>query len=292
MKKIAILLLGILLTIQIQSQEEETDKRPARNPFNSLVLNDTYSTQNLSKNSLQFDLEHRFGTINNGYKDVFGLYAMANMRMGLAYGITDKLSVWSGLTKTFMIADFGFQYKILEQTRSKFMPVTLTYTGIANIENQNEEYYQKFIQQLTYFNQISISRKFNRILTLQLSGNYAHYNLIDSAFYKPMKHDNFGFTFSGKIRLTPGTLLLFEYGSNITALSNRPTPLKGQDWYGKPNLGIGVEFATAGHSFQIFLSNYQSINPARNMVYNNNSILDGAFVIGFNLIRTWDFNKD
>jgi hypothetical protein len=172
------------------------------------------------------------------------------------------------------------------------MPVTLTYTAIVNIENQNADYYQKFIQQLTYFNRLSVSRKCSRILSLQLSGDYAHYNLIDSAFYHNMKHDNWGFTFSGKIRLTPGTLILFEYGSNITALANRPRPRKGQDWYGKPNLSAGVEFATAGHSFQIFLSNYQSVNPARNMVYNANSILKGDFVIGFNLIRKWNFNKN
>ncbi len=241
----------------------------------------------LPKKNLQFDLEHRFGKVNNGISDVFGIYSTANLRLGLAYALTDRITLMSGLTKTYMIADFGISTKILEQTRSNYMPVSLSYLAFVNIENRNSDYYTKYIQKLFYYNQLSVSRKFSRLLTLQLSLNYSHFNLVDSVFYKEIKHDNFGLTFSGRMRLSPTTILLFEYDANLTAMQNR---LSGDTWYGKPNLGVGIEFTTLKHSFQIFLSNYQGINPARNMVYNNYDMWKGDFVISFNLIRTWDFN--
>ncbi len=241
----------------------------------------------LPKKNLQFDLEHRFGKVNNGISDVFGIYSTANLRLGLAYALTDRITLMSGLTKTYMIADFGISTKILEQTRSNYMPVSLSYLAFVNIENRNSDYYTKYIQKLFYYNQLSVSRKFSRLLTLQLSLNYSHFNLVDSVFYKEIKHDNFGLTFSGRMRLSPTTILLFEYDANLTAMQNRPS---GDTWYGKPNLGVGIEFTTLKHSFQIFLSNYQGINPARNMVYNNYDMWKGDFVISFNLIRTWDFN--
>ncbi len=271
--------------------QEEPDKRPARKTFNSNVLNESFTTQSLGKKCLQFDLEHRFGSILNGMEDVYGIYAGANMRLGLAYGITDKLMIRAGLTKNYMIGDVGFQYNILQQTRSEYMPVSLTFNGAMNIASGNADLYKKYIHRLSYFSQLSLSRKINRLLSVQISGNYTHYNLIDTAFYSHLKHDNFGFSILGKLRLTPGTLLLMEYDLNATASSNRPKPLQGQTWYGRPNLSIGVEFATAGHSFQLFLSNYQGINPARNMVYNDHAIGQGDFVIGFNLIRNWDFSQ-
>ena len=281
--------LGILLFLFFLSSfsQEEMDKRAARNPFYSTRLNNSFTTKSLPKKSLQFDLEHRFGKVNNGISDVFGIYSTANLRLGLAYALTDRITLMTGLTKTYMMADFGINTKILEQTRSNYMPISLSYLAFVNIENRNSDYYTKYIQKLFYYNQLSVSRKFSRLLTLQLSLNYSHFNLVDSAFYNEIKHNNLGLSFSGRMRLSPTTILLFEYDANLTAMQNRPS---GDTWYGKPNLGVGVEFATAGHSFQIFLSNYQGINPARNMVYNNYDMWKGDFVISFNLVRIWDFN--
>ncbi len=291
MRKMILFLMILSQGILLWGQAEEPDKRPARKPFNSNVFNEGFTTQSLGKKCLQFDLEHRFGSILNGAKDVFGIYAGANMRLGLAYGFTDKLMLRAGLTKNFMIGDMGVQYRILQQTRSEYMPVSLTFNGNINIAHGNDGLYTKFVHRMSYFSQLSLSRKMNRLITVQISANYAHLNLIDTAYYSYLKHDNLGFSVLGKWRLTPGTLLLMEYDLNATALGNRPETLRGQSWYGKPNLSVGVEFATAGHSFQLFLSNYTGINPTRNMVYNEHAIGQGDFVIGFNLVRTWDFSR-
>ncbi|NJM14725.1 MAG: hypothetical protein HC896_04535 [Bacteroidales bacterium] len=52
----------------------------------------------------------------------------------------------------------------------------------------------------------------------------------------------------------------------------------------KPSLEGGIEIGTATHSFQIFVTNYNSIVNQRSMVYNINDLSKGEFLIGFNII--------
>ena len=39
------------------------------------------------------DIQHRFGTVNNGAKDLFGIFAPSNIRLGINYAPVKKLYV-------------------------------------------------------------------------------------------------------------------------------------------------------------------------------------------------------
>ena len=87
MKKyiIAFILSGLLYSISFAQEEEEKDK-PVRAPFESGYLIDNQTTMIPIKGTLEYAIQHKFGTMENGLSDVWGIYAPgANVRLGLNY---------------------------------------------------------------------------------------------------------------------------------------------------------------------------------------------------------------
>ena len=83
-------IIGSLITSQValaQEEEEEEkteqpekDKRPVRAPFESSILIDNQTIIVPSKGTLEFDIQHRFGTVDNGLSDLYGFWAPSNIR--------------------------------------------------------------------------------------------------------------------------------------------------------------------------------------------------------------------
>ena len=96
MKNLFILLLITLPLTTIQSQEANY---PLRDIFEAGTLIDNQTVNTPFKGLMEFQIQHRFGLITNGIEDVFGVYAPANIRMGLNFGITDRIMVGGGYTK-------------------------------------------------------------------------------------------------------------------------------------------------------------------------------------------------
>ena len=63
------------------------------------------------------------------YHNLFGIYGSANTRIGLNYGITDRLMIGAGTTKDYKLQDIQWKYLILQQTEDNSMPVSLSYYG-------------------------------------------------------------------------------------------------------------------------------------------------------------------
>ena len=60
--------------------------------------------------TLEWDIQHRFGTWNNGYDDYFGLAAPSNIRLGFVYVPAEKLQLGLGITKERKLWDFSVKY--------------------------------------------------------------------------------------------------------------------------------------------------------------------------------------
>ena len=69
------------------------------NTFESIWLIDNQTVQVPLKGTLEFDIQHRFGTINNGYDDLWGFYAPSNIRLGFGYTPITNLMIGFGLIK-------------------------------------------------------------------------------------------------------------------------------------------------------------------------------------------------
>jgi hypothetical protein len=278
---IMICLLMVQITmLNAQEAEEKVDTRPVRSPFETTTLIDMPTIKNLNKGSFDLMIHHRFGKMGNGFDDLFGIYAPSNIRMGLVYGVTDNISVGFGTEKNNKMQQLLWKWNILNQTRSGNIPVNLTYYGNVVIDAANEEKFgvnYEFPHRLSFFNELMVSRKFSRKISLLAGVSFTHFNSVDSL----AEHDKIAIHAGGRIMLWGTNSLILEYSQPLQLLNiaehveliNPP----------KAGLGIGLEFGTSTHAFQVFVSNYEHIIEQRNIAFNQNDFFDGDILLGFNI---------
>lgn len=271
----AIMLSSVVIA---QESEDEIDRRPVRAPFSTTVIMNTQTMTLPTAKSLEFHIQHRFGTVTNGYDDLYGIFAPSNIRLGLTYGIIDRVSLGWGITKNYMLNDFNVKVAILQQTRSNSVPVFLTYYGNTTVDTRSTTDITKFTQRISYENQLIVGRKISRSLSLEANVAYSHFNIVDTIGNPDLGHGNLSAGFSGKVRVLTKMSVIFEYEYLLTtALANQQ----------KSNISFGIDIATATHSFQIFVGNSDALSQQRDMVYGKNDFTKGSFLLGFNIVKTW-----
>lgn len=286
MKKIFILLTLSLFLAPVFAQETtktEEGSKAVRRTFGTSTLVDIQTVETPYKGGLELSIHHRFGLIKtNSYHDVFGIYAAANTRMGLNYGITDRLMIGVGTTKDYKLQDIQWKYLILQQTEDNKMPVSLSYYGnfVADLRKKEEfgpaDSY-KNIHRLSYFTQLIVARKINNMLSVEVAPSLAYFNSVptnvdSTAGYKNL---NLGISAGARANLFGSHSLILEYDQLLTKQDLKIQP--------KPNLSLGWEIGTGTHTFQIFVANYNQIISQRNLVFNTNDFTKGEFLVGFNI---------
>jgi len=283
MKKAFLILFLTLLISPIYSQEEavqEKSSKPVRFTFGTSILIDNQTVATPYKGGMELEIHHRFSLIEN-YHNLFGIYGSANTRMGLNYGITDRIMVGIGTTKEYKLQDIQWKYLILHQTEDNKMPVTLSYYGnivadLRKAEAFGPEADYKFIHRLSYFNQVIVARKFNDIFSLQVAPSIAYFNAVplptDTTSYRNF---NIGLSVGGRANVTGSHSVILEYDQLLTRQNLDEQP--------KPNLALGWEIGTATHTFQLFVANYSLIINQRNLMFNTNDFAKGDYLVGFNV---------
>lgn len=285
--------IGLLVSFSLSSYGQETtseetkkDMRPVRFPFESGVLIDNQTVQIPVKKTLEFVIHHRFGTIENGLEDMYGLYAPSNIRLGLNYSLTDKLMVGLGITKNKKYTDLQWKYNILRQTRGGSIPIAVTYFGNAVADGRSDEILGESIdfgKRLSFFSQIIFARKFNETFSLQVAPSFTHFNIADSAY----EHDKVAISVSGRIRFSPQGCVIFNFEQPLSLeFVQEHSNLAFEP---EPNFGIGVEFSSGFHAFQIFLGSGVGIINQENIMHNSNDWLNNGLLLGFNMTRLWEF---
>jgi len=276
--------------------------KPVKNTFQSVWIIDNQTVMVPIKGTFEMDIQHRFGTVNNGYSDFWGLYASSNIRIGVNYAPINNLYLGIGFEKYNELWDANAKYAFIKQTKGQ-SPVSITYYGnlsIATRKDPTKDLYAHTSDRVLSFNQIIIARKFSDKLSLQVAPSITHQNAVNgfytkndstgTSIFQAMKHDHFAISFSGRYKLGDATAFLINYDQPITKhASNNPSP----------NLSFGLEFSTSGHTFQLFMGNYGFLNGGANNIYNTNSpfnytqadgtkVKGGKFLIGFNVTRLWN----
>ena len=261
-------------------------KKVVKNTFESNWIQDNQSVMVQIKGTFEMDIQHRFGVVNNGVKDFFGLYAPSNIRIGFSYVVIDKLQLGFGFTKDRLQCDFNGKYAIIKQSKTGGWPVSISWFSNIVVDARPKENFVNFGDRLSYFNQLLIARKITQKFSVQVSPSLSHYNNIEGytdangKIQPKMKNDHFAIAFMGRYRMTQKTNLMVNYDQPITQHPmNNP----------HPNISFGLEMITSSHAFQIFCGNFQGIIPQSNNMYNQNDYTKGQFLIGFNITRLWNF---
>jgi hypothetical protein len=259
------------------------------NTFESIWLIDNQTVLVPMKKTFEFDIQHRFGTINNGYSDLWGLYAPSNIRMGFGYTPINNLMVGFGLAKDRMLWDFNIKYSILRETGKNPSPVSVTYYGNMAIDTRGSENFNQRTDRYTYFHQMMVARKLTRDFSAQASINFSHFNSVpgfldvEGNAVNTLENDHWSFSLLGRYKVSDAFSFIANYDQPLT-----PHPRNNPN----PNLSFGVELATPLHAFQIFLGNYRWMVPQYNNMLNNNNFTDGAFLLGFNITRLLDVQEE
>ena len=132
-------------------EEENSGNTLERAAFESAQFIDNNSSLVYDKGTLEMNIQHRFGVIDNGISDVFGIYGPSNIRIGFGYAPIDKLNVGFGYTKNKQYLDLNGKYAILQQTRSGNMPVNVTYFGNMAFDLRDDSNFANTSDRLTAF---------------------------------------------------------------------------------------------------------------------------------------------
>jgi hypothetical protein len=292
MKKILYLIVLVLFSGHFALAQEEAPvekkvDKPVRSPWESGTLVNHQTSVTQYKNTLEMVISHRFGTIDNGISDVFGVMAPgANIRIGFNYSILDNLVVGYGTNSQKKYQDFQAKYTLFQQTRENTIPVSLTFYGNAAIDAREKAVFGvdfEFSDRMSYFSEVIVGRKVNDWLSVQASANFTHYNSVDSL----LDNDKIGLGFGGRIKFSPQSSLTLELGvplkiesiSQHNKFTNHP----------KPHFSIGYEVSTSTHAFQIFLTNGLGILPQELYMHNLSKFDSESIRFGFNITRLWNF---
>ncbi len=264
-------------------------KSYVKNTFEGNFLIDEQTVMVPIKGTFEFDINHRFGTTDHSFKDLFGLFASANMRLGFSYTPLKDLQVGFGANNFNMQVDFSAKYALLKQTKDNKMPISVTYYGNAAMDTRERNASLNIVttsDRFSFYNQIIVARKFSEKFSLQASFSDTHFNNVDGYYdgnniiQPKMQSDNLTFSVGGRYKISPKTSIIVNYDQPLTQ-----NPMDNPH----PNLSLGLDMKSSGHDFQVFFGNYGYTIPQNNSVLNQNDFTKGQYVIGFNISRLWNF---
>lgn len=266
---------GDLLSL-LGEEEETIDYATASFKTNRVV--NLHSLENTAAGVLDVKISHRFGTLNGGTYELFGL-DNATIRIGADFGVTDRFTVGLGRSSFQKTYDGFLKYKFLRQSTGKrAMPVTAALfasTAVQTLKWQNPDRENYFSSRMYHTFQLILGRKFSEGLSLQLSPTLVHRNLVETS---AERNDVLALGTAGRIKLSKRVALNAEY---IYVLPDQLAPGF------RNSFSIGFDIETGGHVFQLHFTNSTSMIEKGFVAETNENWLDGGIHFGFNASRVF-----
>ncbi len=269
-------------------QNQKAEVNYVTQTFKGTRIINGQSVETKGKGELEFIFSHRFEPISTGAYQVWGLDGYPAVRLGLEYGITDRLGV--GIGRNFYydnkMEDLFLRYKIARQSSgAKSFPVTIT--GVGTVMYQpypnaadaasNGIPNPSTSDRMSYAAELLIARKFSSKFSAQIAPTFIHRNAVDKSIEN---NDDIAIAFGGRFRVTRSLSLIGEYYSRMNVHANSP-------YYN--SVGGGLDIETGGHVFQLIFTNSLGLNP--NTIVTHTDTKPGDVRFGFNISRTFQITK-
>ncbi|MEQ9310704.1 MAG: DUF5777 family beta-barrel protein [Balneolaceae bacterium] len=243
----------------------------------SLITMSTSS--NLEKNNMNSTIMHSFGLVSTGIEEFWGLDQGAAVRLGIDYGITDKLSVGIGRTNREDNVDLRFKYTFLQQMRSGKIPVEVSIKGDVGINTQKENRYDpSFQDRLNYFGSLTVARKFTEKFSFQVAPMISHFNtIVIETAEQDLVNNHYAAGFGGEFRLNLNHSFSFEYFLVVGDRNNNTENPMAVSW----------QIDTGGHVFQIFFMNGNWFTEQHLLARTTEDFFARDFRLGFNVNRVF-----
>lgn len=297
MKRLTLFLLPLLLSLQAVAQDDlmnmlnaeaKTKPSPVYATFKSSRLINLHTNENMKAKHLDFRIQHRFSTMQNGAYDLFGLDG-ATMRFSFEYGVTNRIMLGVGRSTFNKMYDGFIKWQAYRQTTSG-IPLSVDLfasTAVNTLTWDDPTRNNFFTSRLSFCLQAILASKVNDHLSLLLNPTVVHYNLVPAT---SDPNDIYSLGMGASLKISRSARLNLEY---IPRLNGREA---FKDANGKASyndvMAIGIDIETGGHVFQLQFTNstgmVEQIFAARNV----NPMTFSELRFGFNLSRTFSFDHN
>jgi hypothetical protein len=268
----------------LEEHMEETTEYTAAT-FKATRIMNGHSIERMPEGQLDFRISHRFGRVNSGAYEFFGL-DQANIHLSLEYGIKDWLMVGLGRGTYEKTVDGFIKFSPLRQsTGKKQIPVSVSWmsgTYINGLHWTDEERENYFSQRMSFVHQLMIARKFNQRFSLQFTPSYLHRNLVETAI-EP--NDLFALGAGSRLKLTKRMSFNAEY----FYVFKPEAQFLSTEIYNP--LSVGFDIETGGHVFQVILTNSVAMRENGFLGNTTGKWLDGDIHLGFNISRVFKLKE-
>ncbi|MEL6969068.1 MAG: DUF5777 family beta-barrel protein [Bacteroidota bacterium] len=257
-----------------------------------------HSPETLPKGRLDVRISHRFGDFagdNGGFATFYGLETASDVSLGGEYGFSDSFTAGLYRSKGAGVSVEGFpglrqllngllKLRLSRQQEGGGSPISATLMGLVSMSTQeklegsgNENAiasFPEFSHRFASHVQLILARKFSDGFSLQLSPGYTHRNLV------PFEDENGMFSVSAgaRVQITRSFGLL---GDVVLPLADS----RGSGTGYQPAIGIGFEFETSGHVFQVNLTNATALMETDFIPYTTTDWAEGEYRLGFTISR-------
>ncbi len=263
--------------------EEDDRSFAVTETFKATRVVSLHSVETVDQGEFLFLIGHRFGTLNSGLRDLFGL-DNATIRFGGDFGITDRLNVGVGRSSFEKTYDGFIKYKLLEQkTGTDSFPFTLTAFTSANV-NTLEVPFPDFPNtgnehRWDYVSQLMLATKVNDHVSLQLAPMYFHRNFVEQEFEE---NSFIAGNIGTSIKISPSTRLNAEYFVNPESFEDQNNLTN--------SFNVGFDIETGGHVFQLHLTNSKGMTE-KFLSQTSGDWFNGDIFFGFNVARNFNLGK-
>lgn len=268
MKYFYIFITALFFLHPVFGQEEEENY--TNNTFQGVRLVNEQSANLTDKGKLLLLIQHRFGEIDGGLYQLFGL-DQATLRLGFEYGFGENLNLGFGRSTYMKTYDVYGKYRLAHQTDNFPLTMVVSAAGsVPTIRNVFPDQHNNFSDKLSGNVQLHIAKRIGNI-GFQVSPGYL------STRFVPTQNESFSlFTLglAGSVRISEDVSANIEYLPHFNPDLETTKPLS-----------LGVDIDTGGHLFQLILSNSQQFITNSLYTASRGDWTEGTLFFGFNLIR-------
>jgi hypothetical protein len=236
-----------------------------------------HSVVMLREGEMEMIINHRFGRINSGANELFGL-DQSNIRIGLDYGIKDWLTVGAGRSSLGKEFDGLIKLRLLRQAKNGGSPISVT--GFASTAYNSAKVLdpaRPLVAQnrFAFTYQLLFARKFSDRFSLQIMPAAVHYNLVASP---DLTNDIVSIGAAFRYKMSKNLALTGEYFHRV--VGTLPTTATNP-------ISIGLDINTGSHVFQLHLTNSSAMIEKQFIGETTGDIFKGDLHLGFNIVRTF-----
>ncbi|MEQ8471562.1 MAG: DUF5777 family beta-barrel protein [Marinoscillum sp.] len=260
--------------------EEEPQANIVSSTFKGTRIINGHSVEIRKPGTLEFLISHRFGTLNSGGYNLWGL-DQSNIRIALEYVPLERLMIGAGRSSFEKTYDGFAKIKLLQQqTGVKNIPVSMVWFSSVALKTLKrfDTYESDFDDKLAFTHQLLIGRKVTPALSLQVTPSYIAYNLIEL-------NETAGHVFAvgvgGRMKISNRVTINAEYFPQISD--------KSPDYFNA--FAVGVDIETGGHVFQLQFTNATSMLEKGFIGENTNDFFNGDIHFGFNISRAFQMSN-